>query len=226
MQWQCMVLQRCILRKRLTLGLQWNGYSVGIVDRMCSFVPFRISISYRGLTILTHMSLFFHSERVPTYPLTVCCKSNNLAKKMRWPKWRPIMSKVPSMTQVAFVKSGLLFKVFAKEGKTLPAPGIEVYWKRAEAWEKPFGCKLTQWFESSRQSAHISSIIEYKLNSGLPIFIYEWSCKCSLWHQLKYRKKGDYLCRCSPTDEIHAMVKELIYIRAISANRLLWRYGM
>jgi len=54
------------------------------------------------------------------------------------------MSKVPSMTQEVFVKTGLFFKVFAKEGKTPPAPGIELYWKRAEAREKPFGCKLTQ----------------------------------------------------------------------------------
>ncbi|KAE8366899.1 Mss4-like protein [Aspergillus caelatus] len=52
-----------------------------------------------------------------------------------------IMSVVSEDPSVAYVKTGLL----AKSGVAAPPPGIEVWWRRAEAWEKPFaGCNIVE----------------------------------------------------------------------------------
>jgi hypothetical protein len=47
-----------------------------------------------------------------------------------------IMSVVSEDPDMAYVKTGLL----AKSGTAPPPPKVEAWWRRAEAWEKPFPC--------------------------------------------------------------------------------------
>jgi hypothetical protein len=52
---------------------------------------------------------------------------------------RAIMSIAAINPDIVFLKSG----VFAKLGVPLPAPGLQLWWRRAEKWEHPVeGVKL------------------------------------------------------------------------------------
>ena len=57
---------------------------------------------------------------------------------------RPIMTIADGNPGLAFVKGGL----FVASGVEMPKPGLEIFWKRAEKWEKPVeGALVKQGFE-------------------------------------------------------------------------------
>lgn len=57
---------------------------------------------------------------------------------------RPIMTIADENPGLAFVKGGL----FVASGIEMPKPGLDIFWKRAEKWEKPVeGALVKQGFE-------------------------------------------------------------------------------
>ncbi|KAK6835678.1 hypothetical protein RU639_001984 [Aspergillus parasiticus] len=89
---------------------------------------------------------------IPTKDVTITGKSNSYMEKEcasghRMSRYfcptcgSAIMSVVSEDSSKAYVKTGLL----AKSGVATPPPKVEVWWRRAEAWEKPLeDCKLVE----------------------------------------------------------------------------------